>query len=402
MDGSGKALELIQVDKSAEESITAGHLWIFSNQVKVKPAGLQDGAVVEVASERGRLLGTGYYNGKSLIALRMLSRERVKVDDLFFSARIDEALSLRRAARYEGSFRVVNAESDFLPGLIVDRYEEQVVIQLLTSGMERQREHIVEAVRKTLSPRAVVLRNDSPVRKEEGLPPYVEVVVGQVSRETPIRIGPLRFLVDLLSGHKTGFYLDQRENRLLMEEFAPGRKILDLFCYTGGFGLYALYFGASSVTFVDASSQALEICKENVRLNVLSGASFVKADVFDFLKGTTEAHEVIVLDPPSFIKSKKKLREGEKGYIDLHKKALRILSPGGHVFTFSCSYHMKRSRLRDIVRMAAYGHADIYLIRELSQAADHPVLLTIPETDYLKGLVVRVRKRPAQGRRYEA
>jgi len=390
-------MERIEVDKSAEQSITAGHLWIFSNQVKGKPAGLPDGAVVEVAGERGRSLGTGYYNGKSLIALRMLSRERVAVDDLFFSVRIEEALRLRQEARYEGSFRVVNGESDFLPGLIVDKYEEQVVVQLSTCGMERQRENIVEAVKKVLSPRTVVLRNDSSGRKEEGLPSYVEVVEGQVSGETLIRIGPLRFLVDLLSGHKTGFYFDQRENRFLMEEFAPGRKVLDLFCYTGGFGLYALYFRASSVTFVDASSQALEICRENVRLNGLAGASFVKADVFDFLKGTTEPHEVIVLDPPSFIKSKKKQREGEKGYIDLHKKALRILSPLGHLFTFSCSYHMKRSRLRDIVRIAAYGHADIYLMRELFQAADHPILLTIPETDYLKGLVVKVRKRPAGG-----
>jgi 23S rRNA (cytosine1962-C5)-methyltransferase len=205
----------------------------------------------------------------------------------------------------------------------------------------------------------------------------------------------LRFVVDVLSGHKTGFYFDQAENRPLMREFSPGKNVLDLFCYTGGFGLHALYYGARAVTFVDASAQALDLCKENARLNGLAGGVFVRADAFDFLKEAAEEYEVIVLDPPSFIKSKKKLREGEKGYIDLHKKALKALSREGCLFTFSCSYHMKRSRFRDLVRLAAYGRADLYLIRELMQAPDHPALLTIPETDYLKGLIVRVKKRPA-------
>ncbi len=385
-------MEQVRVDKSAEESTVAGHLWIFSNQVRSRPAGLPDGEIVEVTNESGRSLGTGYYNAKSLIAVRLLSRAVVAVDERFFKSSIEEALKLR-AGRQAGSFRVVNSESDFLPGLVIDKYEDQIVVQLLTAGMERQKGHIIAAVKEVLRPRAVVLRNDSPSRKEEGLPCYIEAADGSVDREAVIQVGPLRFLVDVLSGHKTGFYFDQRENRLLMEGFSPGRNVLDLFCYTGGFGLHALYFGARAVTFVDASAQALDLCRENARLNGLSGGAFVRADAFDFLKSATEQYEVIVLDPPSFIKSKKKLREGEKGYIDLHKKALKHLSREGHVFTFSCSYHMKRSRFRDMVRIAAYGHADVYLIRELAQAPDHPVLLTIPETDYLKGLIVRVKKR---------
>ena len=388
-------MEQVRVDKSAEESIIAGHLWIFSNQVRSRPTGLPDGEVVEVTGEKGRPLGTGYYNAKSLIAIRLLSRAVVAVNERFFSRAIEEALTLR-AGGPAGSFRVVNSESDFLPGLVVDKYEEQVVVQLLTAGMERQREHIIAAVRMVLSPRAVVLRNDSPSRKEEGLPCYIEAADGSVDREAVIKVGPLRFLVDVLSGHKTGFYFDQGENRLLMREFSAGKNVLDLFCYTGGFGLHALYFGARAVTFVDTSAQALDLCRENVRLNGLKGGAFVRADAFTFLKEATEEYEVIVLDPPSFIKSKKKLKEGEKGYIDLHKKALKDLSREGHLFTFSCSYHMKRSRFRDMVRIAAYGHADVYLIRELTQAPDHPVLLTIPETEYLKGLIVRVKKRAEQ------
>ena len=169
--------------------------------------------------------------------------------------------------------------------------------------------------------------------------------------------------------------------------------VLDCFAYTGGFGLHALHSGAKAATFVDVSAQALDLCKENLKLNGLTGGRFVKADGFDFLKNATDAYDLIVLDPPSFIKSKKKLKEGERGYIDLNKKALRRLSHDGHLFTFSCSHNMRRSRFRDVVRIAAYGTADVYLVRELAQAGDHPVLLTIPETDYLKGLVLRVRKR---------
>ncbi len=385
-------MEQVRVDKSAEESVVAGHLWIFSNQVKSRPTGLPEGEIVEVMTEKGRSLGTGYYNPKSLIALRLLSRRTVAIDEQFFTDRIGQALKLR-ARPEDASFRAVNSESDFLPGLIIDKYEEQIVIQLLTAGMERQREPVVAAVKNVFSPKAVVLRNDSPSRKEEGLPSYIETADGNVDRNAVIKVGPLRFLVDLLSGHKTGFYFDQAENRPLMKEFSPYKTVLDLFCYTGGFGLYALCHGAKTVAFVDASAQALDLCRENVKLNGLTGGAFIKSDAFDFLKEAAEEYEVVVLDPPSFIKSKKKLKEGEKGYIDLHKKALRSLSDGGILFTFSCSYHMRRSRFRDLVRLAAYGRADLYLLRELSQASDHPVLLTIPETDYLKGLIVRIKKR---------
>ena len=385
-------MERIEIDKAGEVSVVAGHLWIFSNQVKGRPSAAADGEPVEVWTGKGRFLGIGSYTPRSLIAVRLLARDRVTVDESFFARRIEDALKARGGC-YGESFRVVNSESDFLPGLIIDKYESQVVVQMLTSGMERQRDSIVAAVKRVLSPSAVVLRNDSPSRKDEGLPQYVEVADGSVDRPAVITVGPLRFLTDILSGHKTGFYFDQRENRLLMREFAKDRKVLDLFSYTGGFGLYALYFGARSATFVDASHEALDMCKENCKLNGLKRADFVRSDGFDFLKNSVEEHDLMVLDPPSFIKSKKKVKEGERGYIDLHKKALRRLSDDALLFTFSCSFHMKRARFRDIVRIAAYGAADIFLIRELSQAGDHPILLTVPESDYLKGLILRVLKR---------
>lgn len=389
-------MERIEVDKGGEESVVSGHLWIFSNQVKGRPPAVQDGDVAEIRSEKGRLLGVGTYNSKSLIAVRLLSRDVVPIDEAFFARRIGDAM-MARAGRFEGSFRVVNSESDFLPGLVIDKYEGQVVVQLLTYGMERLKSPIIDAVKRSLSPSAIVLRNDSMSRKEEGLPQYVEVAQGPVVSPSVITVGPMKFLTDILAGHKTGFYFDQSENRLLMSEFSRGSTVLDVFSYTGGFGLYALRFGARSATFVDASAEALDMCKENLKLNNLKGASLVKSDGFDFLKNSTETYDVIICDPPSFIKSKKRIKEGERGYIDLNKKAIRRVEDGGLLFTFSCSYHMRRSRLRDVVRIASYGAADVFLLRELSQAGDHPILLTIPETDYLKGLIVRIRRRGKGG-----
>jgi 23S rRNA (cytosine1962-C5)-methyltransferase len=385
-------MERLYIDKSGEESLVSGHLWVFSNQVKRRPSGLPDGEIVEIANEKGRCLGVGTYNSKSLITLRLLNRNNLPIDREFFIHRIDDALKLR-GNNYGESFRVVNSESDFLPGLIVDKYEDQVVIQLLTCGMERQKAVVLDAVKQVLAPKVMVLKNDSISRKDEGLDYYVDDVDGDVQRHCIITVGPLRFMVDILSGHKTGFYFDQRQNRFLMKDFAPNKKVVDIFTYSGGFGLFAQYFGARSVTFVDASASALDICKENVKLNHLNNAVFIKSDAFDFLKETPDQYDLVILDPPSFIKSKKKLKEGERGYIDLNKKGLRRVSDGGHIFTFSCSHNMRRSRFRDLVRIAAYGTADIYLIQELSQAGDHPILLTIPETDYLKGLVLRVKKR---------
>jgi 23S rRNA (cytosine1962-C5)-methyltransferase len=385
-------MERVIVDKSGEETIASGHLWVFSNEVRERPAGLSEGELVEVHSEKGGFLGIGYINPKSLIMVRMLTRQRVAIDQGFLESRISHASSLRQV-HFQRSFRVVNAESDFLPGLIIDKYEDVLSIQLLTWGMEREKEMVIAAAEHVLSPKAMVLRNEGPARQDEGLPQYTQLVKGNVEQGMTIRVGPLRFLVDLMAGQKTGFYFDQTENRLLTKEFAAGAVLLDCFSYTCAFGLYALYFGARRATFVDSSPKALELGRENMRINKLSGGEFIRGDAFEFLKASDQEYDLMILDPPSFIKSKKKVKEGEKGYIDLHKKALRRLADGAHLFTFSCSHHMKKQRFRDIVRIAAYGKADLYLLRELSQSPDHPVLLTIPETEYLKGLIIRVEKR---------
>ena len=385
-------MERVVVDKAAENSLASGHLWIFSNEVQERPQHLPAGELVEVHGARGAFLGIGYINPKSLIMVRILTRRRIAVDEAFFAKRISNALKWREG-RFGGSFRIVNAESDFLPGLIIDKYEDALAIQMLTWGMEQQKETIIAASERVLSPKAIVLRNESPAREDEGLPHQTQVVKGDLKQETIVKMGPLRFLVDLISGHKTGFYFDQRENRLLTKEFASDAAVLDCFSYTGAFGVHALFYGARRATFVDSSARALELARENLRINKLSGGEFIKADVFDFLKSGVNEYDLVILDPPSFIKSKKKVKEGEKGYIDLHKKALRRLAQGGSLFTFSCSHHMKRQRFRDLLRIAAYAKADVYLVRELTQSPDHPVMLTIPETEYLKGLILRVLRR---------
>lgn len=385
-------MEEVRINRQGEQAIVSGHLWVFSNEVAARPPAAADGEPVRVMGEKGNFLGVGYINTHSLIMVRLLSREEASVDGEFFLRRIGDALKAREG-RFAGSFRAVYGESDFLPGLIIDVYGETVVIEIVTAGMERQKALILEAVDGLLSPRAIVIRNDSPSRAEEGLPLYTEVAKGAVNDVIEIQEDDLRFLVDVMKGHKTGFYLDQRENRAVLRELAQGKTFLDVFCYTGAFGVHALYHGARGVTFVDASERALEIAKENVRINGLKNGVFTRGDAFDFLKASSLTFDVIILDPPSFIKSKKKVKEGERGYIDLHRKALRRVRDEGMLMTFSCSHHMKRQRFREIPRIAAYGHADLYLLRDLTQPADHPVLLNVPETEYLKGMLLRVKKR---------
>lgn len=385
-------MEKVRISKAAEESIQSGHVWVFSNEVIERPQGLEPGDLVSVVGERDHSLGVGYINPKSLIMIRLLSRKDAVINEDFFERRVRDALALR-GFELGNSFRVVNSESDFLPGLIVDKYEDCLVVQILTYGMERLKQAIITGLKRIFAAKAIILRNDSPYRAEEALPLYTEVAEGSTEGHVTIRVGALQFVVDLLSGHKTGFYFDQRENRTVLKEIVPGARVLDLFSYTCGFGLHARLWGAQSVTCVDTSESALEIGRQNMELNGLNAIEFVRHDCFDFLKRTGNTYDVIILDPPSFIKSRKKLREGERGYIDVNKRALRKINDNGYLLTFSCSHHMKKSRFRDIIRVAAYGHADLYLIKELSQSADHPVVVNIPETEYLKGMMLRVRKR---------
>jgi 23S rRNA (cytosine1962-C5)-methyltransferase len=368
--------------------ILGGHPWVFSNELTKSPKGYEPGSLVRVYDTRNTFLGIGYINPNSLIAIRLLSRRDEPVDADFFRNRIMAALRYRQdLGLASDSFRVVNSEGDFLPGLIIDKYADTASVQFLTFGMERQKETVLGLVDEMLAPAHIVVRNDSSARLLEGLPLHKEVVKGSAASMPVITEGALRLGVDVFSGQKTGFFLDQRENRLAFSRYVNGGDGLDLFSYSGAWALQAAARGAQ-VSCVDSSEAALALSASNAEMNGLSGRIRpVKDDVFTFLKNEFDAgmlYDFIVLDPPAFVKSSAKLREGLKGYREINGGALRLVKPGGLLATSSCSYHVDRGAFLDTLHRAARDAGRSPRVLEVrSQARDHPVLLEVPETEYL-------------------
>ncbi|MCL4491443.1 MAG: class I SAM-dependent rRNA methyltransferase [Nitrospirae bacterium] len=371
--------------------IRAGHLWIFSNELAAGPKHFEPGALAGVYDTKGGFLGIGYVNPNSLISVRLLTREREEIDSGFFRRRIAAALSYReRFLPDTGSCRLVYSEGDFLPGLIVDKYSDCLVIQILTLGMERLRDTIMNVLDEMLSPSVMVLRNDSQSRVLEGLPLEKKVIKGTLDSPPVIKEGEVFMEVDPLSGQKTGFFLDQRENRIALSGLVDGGRCLDLFCYSGAWGLQLAGKGMH-ITFVDDSEAAIAKAGRNAGLNRLESAcGFVKEDVFKFLKreaqsGNGNAYECVVLDPPAFVKSKAKIKEALRGYREINTLAMRLLRSGGILATSSCSYHVDRDAFLDMLRSAAMDAGrDPRLLEYRSQGKDHPILLSVPETEYLK------------------
>lgn len=369
--------------------IRAGHLWIFSNELSASPKHFEPGTLVEVYDAKGDFLGIGYVNPHSLISVRLLTREREEINAGFFRKRISAAMHYRKRLFPDlGSCRLVYSEGDFLPGLIVDKYADCLVIQLLTFGMDRLRDIIVSVLDEMVSPSVMVLRNDGQSRVLEGLPLEKGVIKGDLSVLPVIKEGNILMEVDPLSGQKTGFFLDQRGNRIALAERADGGRGLDLFCYSGAWGMQLAARGMQ-VTFVDDSEAALSKARRNAGLNGFEGAcDFVKDDVFKFLKRETEAgaaYECVVLDPPAFVKSRAKIKEALRGYREINTLAMRLVRKGGILATSSCSYHVDREAFLEMLRSAAKDAGRSPRLLEFrSQGRDHPVLLSIPETEYLK------------------
>ena len=367
-----------------------GHPWIYRSDVREAPA-VAAGAV-RVEEPNGRPLGMALWSPASQISLRMLTRDVRPIDASFWSERIGEAIGLRAdLAPDADAYRVVHAEADGLPSLIVDRYADYLSVQLLSAGLEAFRSEIVDALVTRLRPRGVVARNDVPVRVHEELPREIELLHGDVPAMTEVREGPVRYLVELREGQKTGAFLDQRDNRKLAAAHARGRA-LDCFSYHGSFALH-LATGAREVAAIDSSAPALARGQENARLNGLTNIEAIEANAFDYLRAQDEAgerYDVIVIDPPAFAKDKRSLDAALRGYKELNLRAMRMLSPGGHLFTFSCSYHVDdESFSRMIVSAAADSGRPMRLVRRLSQAPDHPAVLQIPESSYLKGALIQ-------------
>lgn len=384
-------MEVVYLKKTSR--ILTGHLWVFQNEIAGSLKKYEPGTIVELRDKNDQFLGRGYINPHSFITIRLLTRRKEKIDHNFFETRIKNAISYRqRFLRNMDSCRLIYSESDLLSGLIVDKYEDWLVIQSLTAGMDKFLPEIDGILDSLIKPSTIFLKNDTPLRTLESLELKTEFLKGTGEDLPVIREGYISLKVDPVHGQKTGFFLDQRENRLLLSELIKEGKGLDLFCYTGAWGLQLVKRGAH-VLFIDDSERALSMAKENAELNGLSKrCTFLKTDVFDYLSAPEEEDfDFIVLDPPAFVKAKTKIEEAIRGYRFINSASMRLLKKGGILATSSCSHHISRELFLDLLRQAARGAGrTIRIIEFRSQAKDHPVLLHVPETEYLKCAILEV------------
>jgi 23S rRNA (cytosine1962-C5)-methyltransferase len=379
------------------DRIVAGHPWIYQGSILRITHPPVDGELVHVKDHRQRLLGTGIYNSRSKINVRLISPDRVEVDAAFFEERIRAALVVRqRHMPGATSFRVVNAESDLLSGLIVDKYEDVLVLQTSALGMDNHKATIVAVLQKIFSPRAILERNELASRKFEGLPEANGVLAGAHDGPITIKLNGLSFEVDLREGHKTGMYLDQQANYQAVAAFAKGANVLDCFSFLGGFGLHAAKAGAAGVMMLDQSEEAIAAAKRNAEANKVAGVcQFEATNVFDWFKANTKVapherviprYDLIILDPPSFTRNRASVPDALRGYKELHLRALKLLRPGGVVATFCCSHHVDAGLFQDTVLSAAFDQRRVLRrVATYAQSPDHPILPSIPETEYLKG-----------------
>lgn len=386
----------ITLKKNEERRIKAGHPWVFSNEIAAISGERATGASAELFDAGGGFMGVGHYNPHSLIAFRLLARKREDIDSPEFNEqRLQAALAHRRGIYPDlQTFRAVYGESDFLPGLVVDKYGDFLSIQILSAGMEARRELLLDALVRVFAPKGIIARNDVGVRSLEGLEERVEQLFGEVPELVEMEENGLRFLVDLRGGQKTGGFLDQKENHLLLRGICGGKAVLDCFCYAGSWAAHAGAFGAASVLGIDISARAVAQATRNADLNGLAGrVTFEECDAFDRLR--TLSHEgrrfgVVVMDPPAFVKSRKHIAEATKGYLTVNRRALELLEPGGYLVTCSCSHHMGREAFREMLTQAArQARREVRLVSIRSQAPDHPVLLSFPESEYLKCFVLQ-------------
>lgn len=379
----------IKVNRKGAGRIENGHPWIFRSDIAGNQA-TEPGGITEVYDERGKFLGTGYYSSTSQIAVRLLTTRRENIGHEFLLRRLRQAVDYRsRIVEDSDAYRLVFSEADLLPGLIVDKYGPYLVLQSLTQGMERAQPEIVECLTELLQPVGILARNDASVRKLENLSQEIKAIAGEIPERVAIRMNGLQLTADLLRGQKTGTYLDQRENYVAAARHAHGR-VLDCFSSTGGFALHAAK-KAESVDAVESSPLAIETAKANAAANGIGNIEFRQADVFEYLSGRDAKYSTIVLDPPAFAKSRKQLDAAARGYKEINLRALRMLEAGGVLVTCSCSHHVSEATLLEIVADAALNACKtLRVLERRAQASDHPILLTVPETLYLKCLIFEV------------
>jgi 23S rRNA (cytosine1962-C5)-methyltransferase len=407
MPNTIQALPTVLLRPGEADRVLAGHPWIYKASILRLTAPVADGDLVQVKDHRQRMLGVGFFNSKSRIHVRIIAPDRVTVDRAFFAQRIGAALANRRRYLPQAtSFRVVNAESDFLSGLIVDKYEDVLVVQTSALGMDQRKPMIVAALQELFAPRAIVERNEMASRKFEGLPDANGVLAGALDGPVSIGINGLQFEADLAGGQKTGYYLDQQVNYQLVADFIPklpGAQVLDCFCFQGGFGLHAARAGAGRVHLLDQSAEALATAQRLAQVNgVAKACSFEAANVFDWLKAQTlvgpnekliPRFDLIILDPPSFTRNRAAVPDALRGYKEIHLRALKLLKPGGVLATFCCSHHVDANLFQDVILSAAFdAHRILRRVATYAQSPDHPVLPSIAETEYLKGFAFEIAR----------
>jgi 23S rRNA (cytosine1962-C5)-methyltransferase len=383
----------VRVNRKAAGRVASGHPWIFSGDI-VDRDGAQPGDAVRVTDPRGRTLGTAHFSSTSQIALRMLSPNSEEIGRDFFLRRLRAAETHRtRVVRHSNAYRVVHGEADLLPALIVDRYGDYLVVQTLDQGMDAAKPLIASCLEELFAPQAIIARNDVAVRAKESLPLEITVLAGAAPESATIEMNGLKLRADLMHGQKTGIYLDQRENYRAVAHYAHGGKALDCFTSTGGFALH-LAAHCESVEAVDSSEPALVTACANAAANAITNIDFRQADLFDLLSGYASAHRqfnMVVLDPPAFAKSRHSVEGAATGYKEINLRALRLLPPGGILVTCSCSHHVSESMLLELVAAASLDAArTIRVLDRRTQSQDHPILLTVPETHYLKCLILEV------------
>jgi 23S rRNA (cytosine1962-C5)-methyltransferase len=398
--GDGRVQGAVRLKPGREKSVLNRHPWLFSGAVGRREGSPRPGDTVDVLDSAGGFLARGYYNPRSQIVVRLLTWDAGQaIDAAFWEMRLGASMARREALSDDPdttAFRLVYAESDGLPGLIVDLYDEWVVLQVLTLGLETHKKTLVSLLREALAPKGIIERSDVDVRAQEGLPPLAGALHGETpSAPVVVRENGLRFGVDLLKGHKTGFYLDQRENRRRVAAYAAGSNVLNVFSYTGGFAVYAAATGAAQVTNLDSSADALREAEAHLRVNDLSvPAESIQGDAFQVLRQLVaegRQYDLVILDPPKFAFSKGQLNAATRGYKDINMLGMRLLRPCGTLATFSCSGLVSEDLFQKVLFGASVDvRREVRILERLGQGGDHPVLLTFPEGAYLKGFICRV------------
>ncbi len=386
----------VVLKKNEDRRVVRGHPWVFSNEIREIVGQPAIGDVVEVMSAGRKTIGIGFYNPHSLIAVRLLSHFVEEVDATFLRKRLERALQLRRAVYPDGdAFRLVHGEADFLPGLLIDKFKDHLSIQSLSYGMDARLPMICDILEDLLHPAAIIERNETSLRTMEHLPLRRGVLRGSPATSVTFSENGILFAIDPMKGQKTGFFLDQRENRAIVARLCSGARVLDCYCNDGGFALNAAKAGAASVLGIDSSAEAIEAATRNAERNGLTNVTFLHEDASDALvkRVQEDPFDVVILDPPSFTRNRKSVPAARQGYREINSRALRLLRPDGYLATASCSHHIEpQAFLEDVMTAGRKNQRQLQLLEWRGAPADHPTLPTVPETSYLKFAVFRVGK----------